>query len=771
MKSYSLKSFFKFLSKNKLYSVVTISGFAVSLMFVLLLSVYIKQELSVDQFHKNKDRIFRLYHEETSMFGAPIGEYIKNQLPEVAAYTRIIHNGGNATFPGNNQTRMNYLLADSTFFTMFSFKLIEGNPHEVLKTKDRAVLSESFANKMFGNKNPIGQSFELENKTFIISGIIENMPQNTHFEKFDAVITFEILSEFWNYPELLTTNNNSSFGLYFLAKAGTDLPSKAPIILEQFKKDYWIYKQEFAKELEFEPLTDVYYSSSAGPAIRQNSKNSVFMFGGIAILILIIAIINYINLTVAQAGNRSKEIAIKKLMGSSKWTLITQQISESVALSLLAAIIAIGLAFSVEPFFDNLMDTKLNLVLQFNAPFQLISLLIITSTGLVSGIVPALVTNKFNPVEIVKGSFTFKTRKSYSKILISFQYIVAIVLLVSTLTIARQSEFMQNYDMGFIKENLFWMDNTVEVIQTEAFRNELKSIPGVEQVSYCREMPIDGGNNRSFKYNGKPVSFQEFRGDSLYLSVFGLKVRETASAYSKTGVWINQAAVKTLELGENPESMKFYDEQLPVLGIVEDFNYRSLHEQIGPAFIRQMDAKHAPWSIVVKINSANIVETVSRIKEKQALFTGGLPMESGFIDSTVDQWYTTEVKRSKLIGAFTLLSIIISSMGIFAMSMYYIQQKVKEIGVRKVYGAKVSEVVTLLNKDFLIWVLVAFVIATPLAWYAMNKWLENFAYKTELSWWIFALAGLLALGIALLTVSWQSWKAATRNPVEALRYE
>jgi putative ABC transport system permease protein len=330
---------------------------------------------------------------------------------------------------------------------------------------------------------------------------------------------------------------------------------------------------------------------------------------------------------------------------------------------------------------------------------------------------------------------------------------------------------MQNYDMGFNRENLFWMDNTVGTSQVEAFRAELKSIPGVEQVSFCSGMPVDGGNNQSFNYNGKPVSFQEFRGDSLYLDIFGMKVHQTASAYSKNGIWINQAAVKAMELGENPTSMKFYDNQLPVLGIIEDFNYNSLHEQVGPAIIRQMDAKQAPWNIVVKINGANIVETVSRIKEKQASFTGGLPMESGFIDSTVDQWYTTEVKRSKLIGAFTLLSIIISSMGIFAMSLYYIQQKVKEIGVRKVNGAKVSEVVTLLNKDFLVWVLVAFVIATPLAWYAMNKWLENFAYKTELSWWIFALAGMLASGIALLTVSFQSWKAATRNPVEALRYE
>jgi putative ABC transport system permease protein len=570
---------------------------------------------------------------------------------------------------------------------------------------------------------------------------------------------------------MLTNNSNSSFGVYFMAKEGTDLPSKAPIILEQFKKDYWLYTEGFSKELKFEPLTEVYFSNSNGPAIRQNSRSSAFMFGGIAILILVIAIINYINLTVAQAARRSKEIAIKKLVGGSKWTLMMQQISESVVLSVLAASIAIGLAFFAEPFFDNLMNAKLNLIQQFNVSFLATSLLVIALTGFISGIVPALVANKFNPVEIVKGSFTFKTRKSYSKILISFQYIVAIVLLVSTLTIARQSKFMQNYNMGFNKENLFWLDNTIETNNIEAFRNELKSIPGVEQVSFCCGMPTDGGNNHSFTYKGNPISFYEFKGDSLYMSICGLKVNKTSSAYTKDGVWLNQTAVNEMELGDNPISMQYHDKQLPILGIVDDFHFKSLHEKVGPAIIRQLGNNENPWSILVKISSANMIETVDRIRKKQASFTGGLPVESGFIDSGVEQWYASEVKRSKLIGAFTLLSIIISSMGIFAMSLYYIQQKIKEIGIRKVNGAKVSEVIHLLNQDFLIWVLVSFIVASPIAYYIMNKWLENFAYKTTLSWWIFALAGLLALGIAILTISWQSWKAATRNPIESLKYE
>ncbi|HEX2967639.1 MAG TPA: FtsX-like permease family protein [Bacteroidales bacterium] len=759
------------MNRNRLYSFVTLSGFSISLMFVLLLSVYIKQELSVDRFHKNKDRIYRLYREQNSMFAPMIGEYIKSRVPEVESYTRIKDMSGSAIFPGNQKIRLNYLLADSSFFTMFSFGLKEGTPGEVLKTKDKAVLSESFASKMFGEEDPVGKSFELNNKLFIISGIIPDMSQNTHFNSFDAVITFDMLAEFWNYPQLLTTFSNSSFGLYFLAKEGTDLPSKAPLILEDFKKDYWLYQQDRVKELRFEPLSDVYFSNSTGPAIRNNNRNAIFMFGGIAILILVIAIINYINLTIAQGGNRSKEIAIRKIMGGAKGALIFQRITESVVISLFAAFVAIWLAFIAEPFFNNQMDTNLHLSDQIKLSFVFPALIVIVLTGIISGLIPALSITRFNPAGFVKGNITFKTRTRYSKILIGFQYTVAVILLITTLTIVRQSEFMKNYDMGFNKENLYWMDYMIEPSRKAAFRNELKSIPGVEEVSYCSGMPIDGGNNQSFVYNDKPVSFQEFYGDSLYLDIFGIKVKETNNAYSKDGVWINRTAVKTLELDENPTSFKFYDTKLSILGVVDDYNFRSLHQQVGPAIIRQLDQTDSPWSVVMKISGSNIIETVKKIKEKQLSFSGGMPVESGFIDSSIDQWYTREVKQSKLIGAFTLLSIIISSMGIFAMSLYYIQQKIKEIGIRKVNGAKVREVVAMLNSDFIKWVSISFIIACPIAWYAMHKWLENFAYKTTMDWWIFALAGATTLAVALLTVSWQSWKAATRNPVEALRYE
>jgi len=767
----SIKSFIKYLSKNKLYSTITLSGFAVSLMFVILLSIYTKQELSVDKFHTHEDRIYRMCRDNGATFSPMTGEMLKSQFPEVESYTRAYHNGGNITFEGKEPARVYYLLADSSFFNIFSFKLISGDPKQVLATKNSAVLFKQFADKVFGNENPIGKPFTINGTSFIVSGIAEDLPENTHFRKSDAILNFPVLADLWQWPELLTTHNNSSFGLYILAKKETNIAAKAPQIIELFKKDYWLFTQGFSKSVWFEPISEVYFSKEEGPAIKQNNRSTVYIFGAITLLILIIAIINYINLTVAQVGFRSKETAIKKLMGSSKQSILWQNIFESVFLCSVAALIGLGLAFIAEPFFNAQMDCNLNLKNQFNAPLIGSMLVMVAFTGLVSGIVPAIVSNQFNPVEVVKGALGRKTKTSYSKILISFQYGVAITLMITTWMIAKQSDFLQNYDLGFEQENLYWMDNTIDANQKGAFRDVLKSIPGVAEVSYSRGTPIDGGNNNSFEYKGKPVSFQLFDVDGAFFKMMSIQVTPTGVAHSKDGVWLNQAAVDLLELGKNPVSFKSHDKEVPILGIIDNFNFQPLYQQIGPLMIRSLPDEYTPWSITLKLTGTDLTTTVEQIKKTQAKFTGGIPMESGFYSDTMNQWYSKEVKRAKLIGAFTLLAIIISSMGIFAMSLYYVQQKIKEIGIRKVNGARISEVLIMLNRDFVKWVIIAFVIATPVAYYAMNKWLQNFAYKTELSWWIFAMAGMLALGIALLTVSWQSWRAATRNPVEALRYE
>ncbi len=767
----NLKTFATHLQNNKLYTIVTVLGFTISLTFVILLSVYIKNELSVNDLQKNKDHIFRVINENHSTFAPPVGQWLQDKFPEIKSYTRVSDNNGVLITSDNKKVKFDYLLADSTFFNIFSFNLIEGNKETALKTKNSVVLSQEFANNLFGKEFPLGKQIVIDGIPCIVNGVVEDISKNSNFCKIDAIINFRCLADFWRSPKLLTSYGNSSFGLYLLTKPNTDLPSKTPQILEMFKKDYWMYKDGRTKTVVFEPLMDNYFSPIQGRGIDHNNKTLITVLSAIVILILVLAIINYMNLTIAQSGMRVKEIAIKKLIGSSRPELIVQHIAESVILCLFAFLLAVFFCFLSEPAFNSLLETKLNLSKEISTSMLIISALIVGFLGFVSGIVPALLITKLKAIEVIKGGFRRKSKGFYSKILIGFQYTVVIVLIISTIIISKQTAFMQNHNLGFNTNNIVWFDNNINPNKKECFRNKLHKIPGVKNVSFVLGCPIDGGNNQSFQYNDKPVSFQEFVVDSSFFAMMEMNITPTGVAYSKQGIWLNQITVNKLGLDSLPVSFETYKNKEPVLGIIDNFNFRSLHIETGPAMIRQMSKDDFPWKILVQIEGNNVIPTLDNVKKAYSNFTNDLPYDYGFFDDTIQSWYDSEKRTATIVRYFAILSIVISVMGIFAMSIFYNQQKIKEIGIRRVHGATVMEIIKMLNNDFLKWVAIAFVIATPIAYYAMQKWLENFAYKTALSWWIFALAGSSALIIALITVSWQTFRAARKNPVEALRYE
>jgi len=744
-------------------------------MFVILLSFYIKQEYSNDTFHVNKDRIYRLSHESYAGFAPPTGQLLMDKFPEMEAFTRVFKREGFASAKSDEKQEINYLLVDSTFFKMFSFHLVAGNPETALM-RNSIVLSKSYALKLFGRLPELGGIVKIDDRVdYKVGGIMDDMPPNTHFQKVDALVDFPSLAALCGIPpgntQLMSTYGNNSFGLYVMAKKNANLPAKAPDILKLFNDVNWMYKKKYAKEVAFEPLTEVYFSSSYSPGIKQNSKILLKVLSAIVTLILFLSILNYINLTIAQSGSRSKEIAIKKLMGSKKQEIVIQSIYESVLLTLFSFIIAFTLCFLAEPVLNYLLNTNLQLRNSLNWQFIGLSASAAIIIGIFSGLIPALTISNFNPLEVVKGAFRMKIKTSYSKALIAFQYLIIVVLVISTLFIIKQTNYLKNLDLGFTQNNILSITNTISNEQRQTFKSILESIPGVEHVCYVRGNPVDGGNNNSFDYQGKPMSFQTFTVDTSFFRMMGMEMKPTGAAFSPDAVLLNETAVKEMGLSENPTSVKFYGKEVPVYGVVKDFHSRNVRQKIGPAYFQLMQPKIYAWSILVKISDSNTFRTVEQIKTEYHKFTHGLPIEMSFFDETINQWYAQEQRLGKILKYFTILTIIISIMGLFGMSLYYSQQRTKEIGIRKVNGAKISEVLTMLNRDFVRWVVIAFVMACPIAYYAMNRWLQNFAYKTELSWWIFALAGFIALGIALLTVSWQSWKAATRNPVEALRYE
>lgn len=762
------KVFVRSLLKNRLYSVITVMGFAVSLTFVILLSMYIRQELAVDDFQANKDRIFRMAGEDAATWGALVGSQVKASIPEVEDYTRVyVDENSYAVTPDESKLKLTAMLVDTAFWRMFSFPLAEGRPFQA---KKEVVVSRSFALKVFGQESPLGKDLSLNGQEgWIVVGMIADLPYNTHFNRADLFFDFNNLNSNW-----INNNNSSAFGTYLMEKPGTDLEAKVPLILAQLKKDFWMFKDNYRKQLILEPLKEVYWSQKWSYGTHHNSRTFVTVMIAIVAVILVLALINYNNLSVARAGFRAKESAIKKLLGSNNGALFRQYITESVTLCYVAFAAACLLTAAALPWFNDLLESHLILA-GFVTPLNfLLALLAVGAIGIIAGLAPAWIITRFNPVEVVKGAFRKKTKGVYSKALISFQYFVAIVLIICTLVIWRQTSFMRHYDLGFDKDNVVWMDSKISAQQKDALAGELKSIPGVSLVSFVQGTPLDGGNNQTmtdYAHTGKQISFQQFAVDSNFFKMMNIAVTPSGAAYDPKGVWLNETALKAIEAEGIPQEFAYYDEKRPVLGVVKDFHIRSLESQMAPVIIMPLEAESGCWSILVKVGPQDPAGTFDRIKKTYSRFIDGQPFESGFMDRTIDTWYEDSARTARLIGYFSVLAIVLCMMGILAMATYFIQQRIKEIGVRRVNGATIREVLQMLMNSFMKWIALAFLVACPVAWYVMSRWLEDFPYRTELNWWLFAGAGLAAFIVAALMVFWQSIKAASSNPVEALKSE
>lgn len=773
MRLSDLQVYVKFLSRNKLYTFVSLFGFSISLMFIIILGVYVKQQLSVDDFQEKKDRIFLMTHDYESGFGNPVADFVKNKCPEVESYVRILSRPVAIGQKGTEKIRVEGLFADTTFFNVFTYKLIEGNPSQVLSAYKSVVVTKTFANKIFKEKNPLGASLFIDNIEYTITGVMEDMPYNSVFSQCEFVANYHSITNYWG-NNILISSSNFGFTIFFLEKQGADLQAKIPMLLNLFKNEFWFYNQGFTDKLEFVSLKDVYFDvhNTGNWSKRDGNKDQVMIYIGIAILILVISLLNYINLTVAQAGFRGKEAAMKKLLGCSRRGLIIQFLLESLAMTLLAFIVGLLLAFFAEPFFDNMLGTKLALAQQFSIPIVCFCVMLVLLIAFVSGLIPALVVSGFNPLEIVKGTFARKVKSSYSKGLIIFQYTVAIALLICSFFMQRQSNFLINHDMGYNREGILEMWNVFDSTQIDGFRSKLLSIPGVENVSYTCGTPTNGGDNASYTTEGgQQYSWQELIVDSSFFNIYGIKINSTGIIPTDETYWVNQAGYNAVNPDPSTFTAQIGGRSMQIAGIVSDFSLRSLYQSTGIVRLRMMRKTDTPWNIVVKINSSDLYTAAKSVEKEFTEYSGGELPEAKFVDDIIQEWYDKEQKATGIMSAFTILTIVIMVMGVFAMSLYMIRQKEKEIGIRKVNGATEGEILLMLNKDTLMRVFIAFIIATPIAYFAMNKWLEVFPYKINLVWWVFVLAGIIVVLLTIISVSYQTWRAACANPVESLKSE
>jgi putative ABC transport system permease protein len=769
----NIKSFFKFLGKNKAYTAIDIFGLSVSLMFVILIAVYTGQELSTDNFHTERDRICVLTNENGPSSALPIGYQLKNQYPEIEKVCPVIlSNVQNfQIYYGDKKLVAESACVDSTFFNFFSFRLLEGDPVNVLKDQYNAVISESFARKLFGQEDPMGKSVRISDSTsVIISGVMEDIRKSVIPYK-DILVRVERAAEFNSSIGMNNDGNAGCTSVFIMTHKGADLTPRIPEIMENFKKTFWLYKMGFCKEVGLLPFNDLYFNTFSWSSLEHGNRTFVLLLLSVGLLILVFAVFNYINLTVAQAGQRAKEMATRRLLGSSRGELFARLIMESTMLTFISFIIGLFLAYAAVPFANKLLATKIYLADALTPTWIGGAVCLLLLIGLLAGLLPAVLISSAKPIDVVRGTFRRQTKMVFSKIFITFQNVITIATIAAALVMGLQIYHLIVAPLGYNKENILVVNNTCRS-QNEiaAVLDELRRIPELTVGQTCGT-PFSGGNNLSGIYEGKSLSFQQLIMDSVAFQIFGLQIKQdNRVATSDRWSWyLTERAFKDLELPETAEV--FHREEsspAPILGVLKDFHLRSVIHESSPLMFRFLVEKEDyPWEFLVKVQGDPFAayEKVCKVMEKVT----GVDCRAKYLEQQVQDSFETQIRMVKIITVFAIIAILISLLGLLAMSTYFIQQRSQEVAIRKVFGSDNKAILIRLISNFLIYVGIAFIIATPLSWYFMNQWLADYSYQISLSPFIFLTAGLFCLLISFLAVFFQSWRAANANPVDSVK--
>lgn len=792
-----LKNYFKIAFRNlwrhRVFSFINIMGLTVGMTAFFLIFCYVKFELSYDSFHSKADRIYRVVADlktptETLNTSGPawaVAPNIKNEFPEVEAAVRVSNDNmlvrkGDVKF---EEDKMAW--ADEDFFKMFDFPLIKGDPATALKDQFDVVLSETAAKKYFGKENPVGQTLLLTGDGYNskVTGVMKDMPENSQI-KADMLVSMNTLTKKFN-PGLDSQWANYGNQTFLLLKPGTNaaaFQAKIPGFLER-RNGSEMKEIQMYPTLFLERLRDVYLYTTRNGSKAGNISN-VYIFSIIALFILIIACINFVNLTTARSAERAKEVGIRKVVGAGKQQLARQFVGESILLCMIAFILAIGLSALLLSLFNQLSG-KIILDGIFSQP-QYIGILFLTALciGLLAGLYPALVLSSFQPIVVLKGRFATGAKGSLlRKGLVVAQFTISIALIIGTIIVYGQMKFMRTRDLGFNKEQEMIIDLHGDPAKN-SFKQTISSLPNVLSTALSGSVP-GGGNPGAYskieniKGDLQIANLDLYYIDYDYIPQYKMKML-AGRAFSKEfgtdstqSMIVNEAAMKLFGYNSPQQIIgKRFDQwgrKGTVIGVVQDFHFRSLQEVIKPLSMRiEPDGSNL---LSIKLASANVPATIAAIESKWKTFMPKWPFSYFFLDESFDKQYRSEERFGKLFFNFSILAIFISCLGLLGLASYSTMQRTKEIGIRKVMGASVQGIIGLLSKDFLKLVVLSFVIAAPVAWYFMHGWLKDFAYRITISWWVFILAGVLALVIALVTISFQAVKAAIANPVKSLRTE
>jgi len=805
-----LKNYFKTAIRNLLrykgFTFINILSLTIGIIGCLIIGLFVWDEQQYDKHIPGASNIYRVYDErktnEATTYGATVAPmyatFLKSQYPEVDASARILMVGDKYLMEVGEKSGYEEKgrFVDSNFFQIFPLKFLKGNPATALTTPLSIVLSEDVSNRYFGKEDPIGKTVLIDKDTFEVKGVMASLPEHFHLEA-----NFLMPISAFNFPPARMQNWTwHQFYTYMKLKPGAKMEQLQDKFQAHIKKAIFpTLTQEGSSFLPFfQPLTDIHLKSADFTHDVAKRGNETYVKGLtiIALFVLLIACFNFINLATARSLRRAKEIGVRKVVGADRKQLILQFIGETALLAVISMIIAIIATLFIIPWLNNFTGKSINFNPITNPALGLILLFAAIIIGVLAGIYPALVLSGFQPIKVLKNmKLAGSGGGSWLRpALVVIQFSLSVLLIVSTIIVYRQTKYLNNKDLGFAKEQVVYFQARGEVAEkVETFKDELRKSPNIVSVTSGYGLPGDpyagDGVKIQTKEGEKDYSANLFIGDHDYVKTLGMKIiagrdfSKERSTDVREAFIINETAVREFGFGTpekaigqpmawnewEPEDTANPIKRGQVIGVVKDFHYKSLHEKVTPSVIQLYP--QVLFKVAVKLKTADVKNTIAHINKVWGQFSPGYPLDYKFMDETYGKMYETEGKLSQLLWIFAIMAILVGCMGLFGLAAFSAEQRTKEIGIRKVLGAGVFNIVGLLSKNFIILVVIASLIAFPIAYWAMNSWLEDFNYRINIEWWVFAVALFAAIAIALITVSFQSIKAATTNPVKSLRTE
>ena len=780
-----IKTAYRNMMRNFSQTIINVLGLAVGMTCALLIFLWVQNQINYDQWQDNKENMYRLEYNTWVIMPPYLGDLV-TKLPEVEQMTRFYF-WYKPTMTNNENTYIvdNFALADSTVFDVFSFKFIYGKQDHALEAPYSVVLTESLSKKFFGNENPIGKEILFDNEDpFTVTGVIEDV-KNMHLN-INAISSLQDIKRMQGDNHFLEARNHN-FLIYLLLNEKSNIVDVERKINELNRRELGLDDEEddggfFAL---LRPFESIYFERGLPHEsfVKHGNMNLVLIFTAISLLILIIACINFINITTAKANLREKEIAVRKIIGSTRAKIAKQFMGETFFMVLLAHVISIVILEFLLPKFNLITGEQI----QFNylSPSFLFTISgIILITTILSGLYSSIYLSALKPVLMLKGKSGQSTRCNLRKIFMIVQFVISIFLIISTIIIVKQLNFVLNKDLGWNKDNIvtfhlrgdnFFGEFEHVVGNKEAFTNELMKNPDIKNVTYITQYPGALKNTWGWSYKGENYETKIFNGDPDFIKTMGLELIDGRNfSYSRPSdheelkMIINETAAHKMGLKEPVGTVLSDENNIEIIGVVKDFNFNSLHNNIEAMAIRWYPRSNRAC---VKISGNDIPETIKYIKNLYNEFCPNYPFESKFMDDHFADQYENEMKQSQILLYFAFIAIFLAGLGLFGMASFISATRIKEIGIRKALGSSTREIMVLFSGSFIRWILFAFVIASPIAYYLLKQWLQQYPYKTEISWWVFAVALLITILIALTTIAYQTIKSAKTNPADCLRYE